>query len=66
MRTEEERLAHYRVAFLEKVKKWKWDAVEECSYKQRGRKPKQTTRPESSPRSKGEYKALKQSKYNWL
>jgi len=25
MRTEQERLASYRAAFLEKVKKWKWD-----------------------------------------
>jgi hypothetical protein len=66
MRTEQERLASYRAAFLEKVKKWKWDAVEECTYKQRGRKPKQITRPESNPRSEGERKALKQSKYNWI
>ena len=29
-------------------------------------KPKQTTRPESNPRSEGERKALKQSKYNWI
>mgnify|MGYP003351330352 CR=1 FL=1 len=40
MRTEAERLASYRAAFLEKVKKWKWDEPEECSYKARGRKPK--------------------------
>ena len=66
MRTEQERLAHYRVAFLEKVKKWKWDTVEECTYKQRGRKPKQIVRIESKPRTESEYKALKQSKYNWL
>jgi hypothetical protein len=63
MRTEAERLAHYRTAFLEKVKKWKWDAVEECTYKQRGRKPKQTTRPESKPRTKLEQDAFA---YNWI
>ena len=63
MRTEEERLAHYRVAFLEKVKKWKWDAVEECTYKQRGRKAKVTARPESKPRTKSEQGAFA---YNWI
>ena len=66
MRTETERLANYRAAFLEKVKKWKWDEVEECSYKRRGRKAKQTERIESQPRTAGERQALKQSKYNWL
>jgi len=63
MRTEAERLANYRAAFLEKVKKWKWDAVEECTYKQRGRKPKQTTRPEAKPRTKSEQGAFA---YNWI
>jgi len=63
MRTEQERLANYRAAFLEKVKKWKWDAVEEHTYKQRGRKPKQTTRPESKPRTKLEQDAFA---YNWI
>ena len=67
MRTEEERLASYRAAFLEKVKKWKWDEPEECTYKPRGRKSKATgTSIESKPRSEGEKQALKQSKYNWL
>ena len=66
MRTEQERLAHYRAAFLEKVKKWKWNEEEECLYKRRGRKAKQTVRIESKPRSEGERQALKQSKYNWL
>ena len=66
MRTEEERLASYRAAFLEKVKKWKWDEPEECTYKKRGRKAKATERIESKPRSEGEKQALKQSKYNWL
>ena len=67
MRTEAERLASYRAAFLEKVKKWKWDESEECTYKRRGRKSKYTgVRIESTPRSEGEKQALKQSKYNWL
>ena len=66
MRTEQERLASYRASFLEKVKKWKWDEPEECTYKRRGRKTKLTTRIESKPRSEGERQALKQSKYNWL
>lgn len=66
MRTEQERLANYRSAFLEKVKKWKWDEVEECTYKKRGRKAKVTERIESKPRTAGERQALKQSKYNWI
>ena len=66
MRTEAERLASYRAAFLEKVKKWKWNEPEECTYKRRGRKIKLTTRIESKPRSEGERQALKHSKYNWL
>jgi hypothetical protein len=66
MRTEQERLANYRTAFLNKVKKWKWDDIEECTYKRRGRKAKSTERIESQPRTAGERQALKQSKYNWL
>jgi len=66
MRIEEERLSQYRAAFLEKVKKWKWDEPDECVHKRRGRKPKQIVRIESKPRTESEYKALKQSKYNWL
>ena len=66
MRTETERLTSYRAAFLEKVKKWKWDEVEECTYKRRGRKAKVTERIESQPRTAGERQALKQYKYNWL
>jgi hypothetical protein len=62
----EERLIRYRTAFLEKVKKWKWDNVEECTYKKRGRKAKVTERIESQPRTPGERQALKQSKYKWL
>jgi hypothetical protein len=77
MRTEAERLASYRASFLEKVKKWKWDEPEECTYKRRGRKPKATgVRIESKPRtaserramdhSKEKQQAFKQSKYSWL
>jgi len=66
MRTEAERLASYKVAFLEKVKKWKWDEPEECIYKRRGRRAKVTERIESKPRSEGERKVYKQSKYNWI
>ena len=66
MRTEAERLISYRTAFLEKVKKWKWEEPEECTYKRRGRKAKLTERIESQPRTAGERQALKQSKYNWL
>ena len=66
MRTEQERLASYKAAFLEKVKKWEWDEVEECTYKRRGRKARVTERVESQPRTAGERQALKQSKYNWL
>jgi hypothetical protein len=66
MRTEQERLASYKAAFLEKVKKWKWDDVEECTYKRRGRKAQATGRIESQPRTPGERQALKQSKYSWL
>jgi hypothetical protein len=66
MRTEQERLASYRASFLEKVKKWKWNEPEECTYKKRGRKIQTTGRIESQPRTPGEKQALKQSKYKWL
>ena len=66
MRTEAERLAGYKATFLEKVKKWKWDEPEECTYKKRGRRAKATERIESKPRSEGERKVYKQSKYNWI
>lgn len=68
MRTEAERLASYREAFLEKVKKWKWEEPEESTGGKRGRKPKAAgERIESKPRSAGERQAaLQQSKYNWL
>jgi hypothetical protein len=64
MRTEAERLVKYRADFLEKVKKWRWEEVKECTYKKRGRKAKITERVESKPRTEGEKRALKQSKYN--
>ena len=63
MRTETERLAKYRADFLEKVKKWRWEEVKECTYKKRGRKAKITTRPESKPRTKLEQDAFA---YNWI
>jgi len=66
MRTEAERLASYKAAFLEKVKKWKWDEPEVCTYKKRGRRAKVTERIESKPRSEGEKRVYKQSKYNWI
>lgn len=53
-------------AFYKKVRETRWDEPDECTYKQRGRKPKQTVRPESRPRTEGERKVFKQSKYNWL
>ena len=63
MRTEQERLANYRVAFLEKVKKWKWDEPEVSTSKPRGRKAKVTKRIESKPRTKSEQGAFA---YNWV
>lgn len=57
MRTEQERLASYRAAFLEKVKKWRWEEPEPKSDKKRGRKAKPTERIESKPRTQSEFKA---------
>ena len=56
MRTEAERLASYKAAFLEKVKKWKWDEPELKELKLRGRKAK--PKPQAiidwdKPRNKG-------------
>lgn len=62
MRTEEERLAHYRAAFLEKVKKWRWDDPKEEGTSKRGRKLKPSSRIESLPRSEGERLASKNKK----
>lgn len=56
MRTEAERLASYRAAFLEKVKKWDWGKVDIDEYqgKPRGRKAKVKERPPAKPRTKSE------------
>ena len=59
----EERLAKYKAAFLEKVKKWKWDEPEVSTSKPRGRKAKVTKRIESKPRTKSEQGAFA---YNWV
>ena len=70
MKTLEERLASYRAAFLEKVKRTNWNDEGECIYKRRGRKPKPMTKFESKPRTLGEKRAWEQqkltNKYNWL
>ena len=57
MRTEAERLASYRSAFLEKVKKWNWGRTDDDEYqgKPRGRKAKVKERPPATPRTKGEF-----------
>ena len=60
MRTEQERLAHYRAAFLEKVKKWKWNDEEECPYKRRGRKAKPIPKPTI------DYTKPRNQKYKWI
>ena len=59
-------LDRVRQAFYKKVREWKWDEPEECTYKRRGRKPKPFIRYESKPRTENERQALKQTKYNWL
>lgn len=74
--TLEERLAGYRAAFLEKVKRWDWGEDQECSYKPRGRKPKQQTKPvkgmyrnEAEKREWEKQQAKQQpkkQKYNWF
>jgi hypothetical protein len=60
MRTEEERLASYRAAFLEKVKKWDWGKTDINEYqgKPRGRKSKVKERPDTKPRTKSEQEAV--------
>jgi len=60
MRTEAERLSNYRAAFLEKVKKWKWDEPEECIYKRRGRKAKPMSKPMV------DYTKPRNQKYKWI
>ena len=55
MRTEAERLASYRAAFLEKVKKWNWsDYDDDKPRKPRGRKAKVQEKIPTKPRTKGE------------
>jgi len=54
MRTEAERLASYRAAFLEKVKKWNWTDYDDKPRKPRGRKAKVQEKPSAKPRTKGE------------
>lgn len=75
MKTEAERLAKYKADFLEKVKRWNWNDEEECSYKPRGRKPKQFKSTKPRFRSEGERRAweqqqlqqpTKKNKYNWF
>jgi len=76
MRTEAERLASYRAAFLEKVKKWNWNDEEECSYKPRGRKPKAAKPVRGGYRNEAEKRewekqhlkqqSTKKNKYNWF
>ena len=55
-------LERARQAFYKKVKEWRWDDPEECSYRPRGRKAKPMVRVESKPRSEGERRALEASK----
>lgn len=71
MKTLDERLASYRAAFLEKVKRTNWNDDEDTPRCKRGRKAKSMMRFESKPRTLGERRAweqqsLKQNKYNWL
>lgn len=71
MKTLEERLASYRAAFLEKIKRTNWDDEDDVPRCKRGRKAQVRVRIESKPKSLGERRAweqqsLKQNKYNWL
>lgn len=66
MRTLEERLASYRAAFLEKVKRTNWDDEGDTPRCKRGRKAQAKIRIESKPRTPGERKIAQQQKYNWL
>ncbi len=52
--TSEEYLNNVYKRFLKQVKETNWGADEECSPKPRGRKPKQVTRPNATPRTEGE------------
>lgn len=73
--TLEERLAGYKAAFLEKVKRTNWEDEEECSYKPRGRKPKQARPVRGMYRNEAEKREWekqqakqppKKQKYNWF
>ena len=65
MKTLEERLASYRAAFLEKVKRTNWNDEDDVPRCKRGRKAQVRVRIESKPRTESERKAVQQ-KYNWL
>ena len=65
MKTLEERLASYRAAFLEKVKRTNWNDEDDVPRCKRGRKVQVKVRIESKPRTPSEAKAAQQ-KYNWL
>ena len=65
MKTLEERLANYRAAFLEKVKRTNWDNEDDTPRCKRGRKAQVRVRIESKPRTASERKVVQQ-KYNWL
>jgi hypothetical protein len=45
----EERLAKYKAAFLEKVKKWRWDEPENKPRTNKGRKAKPKLKPIIDP-----------------
>jgi len=75
--TLEERLAGYKATLLEKIKRTNWEDEDECSYKSRGRKPKQIKHAKPRFRSEGERRAWEQQqlqqkqqpkkqKYNWF
>ena len=66
MKTLDERLASYRAAFLEKVKRTNWDNDEDTPRCKRGRKAQIKVRIESKPRTSSERKVVQQQKYNWL
>ena len=65
MKTLEERLASYRAAFLEKVKRTNWNDEDDVLRCKRGRKAQVRVRIESKPRTPSEAKVVQQ-KYNWL
>lgn len=76
MRTLEERLAQYRADFLEKVKRWNWDADEDRPCRKGRKSTKLTKQNKSRCRTEGEKRAWEQQqqqllnqqskKYNWF